>query len=103
MLLPWEAVLGWVALAVVAALAVRWRPRFRLTWSGLALAAAGAVYYWAVMAHRPVNYYALFEGLASFVAIGAGLVLVAIGIFTAGPRKRIGDAPMRRSPFDVEP
>ena len=81
MLFPVEALAGWAAVAAVAAL-LAWRfRRGRLLWGGLALTAAGAIYYPAVMAHRPPNYYALFEFLATSFAVGAGLVAAAVGGF----------------------
>jgi hypothetical protein len=83
-LCPQEALLGWAAVAAVATLLL-WRARRRwLLWCGLAVAAAGAIYYPAVMAHRPQHYYALFEFLASSLAVGAGLVAAVAGALGLG-------------------
>jgi hypothetical protein len=79
-LFPWEALVGWLAVAILAgALAYCFR-RWTLVWCGIGVAAAGLIYYSAVMAHRPQHYYALLEFLASTAAIGAGFVIALIGV-----------------------
>lgn len=98
MLLPAEALGGWTAVAVVTALIVRRYPRYWLLWCGLALAAAGAIYLPAVMAHRPPNYYALLEFLVSIVALAGGLVAALVGGFASGrsaPAAPPGDHPTK--------
>jgi hypothetical protein len=91
MLLPNDALIGWGMIAVPTALAVwRW-PRNRVTWLGLAIAAAGFAYAYTVMANRPANYYAILEVYAGGFAIAVGLVmivaslLVRIGVVRLGP------------------
>jgi hypothetical protein len=79
MLLPTETLIGWVLSGLATALLVRRFPRRWLLWCGLGLIAAGAVYFPFVMLHRPPNYYAILEFLASCGAIGAGLLATAVG------------------------
>ena len=72
MLLPNDALIGWAAIAVPTAIAVwRW-PRNRAIWLGLAIATAGFVYAYAVMANRPHNYYAILEVYAGGFAMAVG-------------------------------
>jgi hypothetical protein len=81
MLFPAETLMGWAAAAVLTGLLVWRAPRHWLLWGGLALMVSGAVYYPAVMAHRPQHYYALLEFLVSSLAFASGLVAAAVGAF----------------------
>jgi hypothetical protein len=76
---PWEALAGWLAVAILAGSLARRFRRWSLVWCGLGVAAAGMIYYPSVMAHRPQYYYALLEFLASSTAIGAGVVITFVG------------------------
>ena len=79
MLFPVEVLAWWAAVAAVVAL-LMWRyRRARLIWLGLGLMAAGVAYFRTVMAHRPPNYYALLEYLASCLAEAVGLILAVVG------------------------
>jgi hypothetical protein len=91
MMFPLEVLAWWAVVAVVTAL-LAWRfPRARLVWLGLAVIAAATIYFRTVMAHRPPNYYALLEFLASSFAGGGGFVMATVGGFhllTAKPADR---------------
>ena len=81
MMFPTEVLAWWATVAAMAAL-LMWRfPRARLVWLGLAVIAAAIAYFRTVMAHRPPNYYALLEFLASSFAGGGGFVFVVVGAF----------------------
>jgi hypothetical protein len=80
MLLPKEAVLEWVVIALLAAMLVRWYSKYWPVWCGLGVAACGAAYFSAVMANRPPTYYALLEWLASIAAISNGVIAAAVGL-----------------------
>jgi hypothetical protein len=76
MLFPNDALIGWAVIAVPTAIAVwRW-PRNCMIWLGLAIAAAGFVYAYGVMANRPHNYYAILEVYAGGFAIAVGLIML---------------------------
>jgi hypothetical protein len=96
-LFPTAALVTWTLLAVLSAgLVWRW-PRHWRIWCGLAIIGAGAVYLPAVMAIRPENYYALLEFLTSSMAVGAGLVLAAVGAFRLVSAASADPATERRS------
>jgi hypothetical protein len=77
---PWEALAGWLAVAILAGSLARRFRRWNLVWCGLGVTIAGVIYYPSVMAHRPQHYYALLEFLASSFAFGAGVVIAFVGV-----------------------
>jgi len=80
MLLPMDALVGWGVIAVPTAIAVwRW-PRNRVIWLGLAIAVAGFVYAYTVMANRPHNYYAILEVYAGGFAMAVGVIMIAASL-----------------------
>ena len=80
MLFPIEAVVGWAGLLLLA-VGLSWRfRRYWPVWCSLGIALCGAIYYPAVMANRPLHYYALLEFLAAAATLGGGLVLAVVGL-----------------------